>query len=53
MSKLRGNWVRRTWDHLRGTAAYDAFWARALARTAPRPRHDGQTSDARKAREGR
>lgn len=53
MPKPRRHWVRRTWDSLRGVPAYDAFWAQALARTAPRQRHDGQTSDARKAREGR
>lgn len=51
--KPRRNWVRRTWDHLRGATASDLWWARELARTAPRQRHDGQTSDARKAREGR
>lgn len=53
MPKPYRTWVRRAWDHLRGTSAYDAWWAEVLARTAPRQRYDGQRSDARKAREGR
>jgi hypothetical protein len=51
MPPPRRNWVRRTWDRLRGVPAHEAFWAQALARPAPHQRHDGQTSDARKARE--